>query len=492
LADASRQVELQTLLLLLLLSLSVPASAGHTSSSCVESPERLRELAAVHPGRTGVYLLEDSSEALAARVWMVESARHSIDLQAFLWKPDESGLLFADLFSRAAKRGVRVRILLDGFGPKPPPELLKALSGDPNLEVRIYNPIGTGKFKVLDIGLELLFRFRKLNHRMHNKKLLMDRFAAITGGRNLADEYFGRSPEYDFTDRDAFLAGAVVRKMQESFEAFWASPRSVPAEDLWRTRRERPLRESRAQGLAGEIGGKTRGRSEKLQENFCRRLGKVHWTNARFISDRPENYLTKSGLSDRGATALFLTEILGRARERIVIQSPYFVLAPEELSISEKLSRGVEVKISTSSLASTDNITAFSGYRNQRDRLLRDGIVVREYKPKPADESVPVTRPPPEADPPRRNVHAKTAVVDGRLLFVSAFNFDPRSVYLNTEEGVLIEDRELASAVERRILSDLEPENSWNPQVEDPDRHAGFLRRLKLWFFRLLPLRPLL
>ena len=157
------------------------------------------------------------------------------------------------------------------------------------------------------------------------------------------------------------------------------------------------------------------------------------------------------------------------------------------------VARGVEVRIVTNSLAATDNLQAFSGYYKQRKKILKAGIKVYEFKPQPMvrkklidrlaalEKSIPVFA-----------VHAKTMVVDGETLFVGTFNLDPRSANLNTEVGVLVENRQLASQVEASILTDMEPENSWETILVNPDIHAPFHKRVKIWFWGLFPLEPLL
>ena len=72
------------------------------------------------------------------------------------------------------------------------------------------------------------------------------------------------------------------------------------------------------------------------------------------------------------------------ARTRVVIQSPYLVVSDKAMELFRQITaRGVTVRINTNSLASTDNLPAFSGYRNQRAELLKMGLRIYEYKPAP-------------------------------------------------------------------------------------------------------------
>ena len=151
------------------------------------------------------------------------------------------------------------------------------------------------------------------------------------------------------------------------------------------------------------------------------------------------------------------------------------------------------MRISTNSLASTDNIQAFSGYRNQRSRLLGMGIDVYEYKPDPeVQRELMAPLPGAQRKPPVFSIHAKTMVVDGAILYVGTFNFDPRSENLNTEVGVIIENRALAAAVEGAIENDMRPVNSWNASTDDPDSHVSLIKRSRTRFWQLVPIKPLL
>ncbi|MBA3252730.1 MAG: phospholipase D family protein, partial [Burkholderiaceae bacterium] len=193
-------------------------------------------------------------------------------------------------------------------------------------------------------------------------------------------------------------------------------------------------------------------------------------------------------------TAAALAQLVQSARERIVIQSPYLVLSDKAMDLFRQITaRGVTVRINTNSLASTDNLAAFSGYRNQRARLLRMGLQIYEYKPAPdvqlklMQRSATAT-----GKTPIFSLHAKTLVVDSKIVYIGTFNFDPRSENLNTEVGAIIHDPALARAVEASIETDMAPANSWDAGRDDPDQYVSLAKRSKARLFQLMPLKPLL
>ncbi len=155
--------------------------------------------------------------------------------------------------------------------------------------------------------------------------------------------------------------------------------------------------------------------------------------------------------------------------------------------------RGVKVQISTNSLASTDNTQAFSGYRNQRDSLIKMGVEIFEFKPDAQIRRQMLTHVSLEhAKPPSFAIHAKTMVVDSKTVFIGTFNFDPRSQNLNTEVGVIVEDAGLASQVQSTIINDMLPENSWNAATDKPDQYVPLAKRNKVLLYQLTPIKPLL
>ena len=182
--------------------------------------------------KTGAYILEKGEEALMARAWLAQHAQHSIDVQYFIWSTDNIGILAAEMLLAAADRGVKVRVLVDDFLIDAEDKSLALLAAHPNVLIRIYNPkhkVGTSTFGRI---INAIMDFRGINQRMHDKTAIFDSVAGITGGRNMADEYFDFDHEYNFRDRDILLLGAAVKDMRINFDEFWVSSLSVPVEDL--------------------------------------------------------------------------------------------------------------------------------------------------------------------------------------------------------------------------------------------------------------------
>ncbi|MBW8328345.1 MAG: phospholipase D family protein, partial [Thiobacillus sp.] len=188
---------------------------------------------AAHPDATGAYVLDTGAEALLARAWLADHAERSIEVQYFIWSSDNIGILATEALLRAAERGVKVRVIVDDLLIDAPDKSLLALAKHPNVDIRIYNPkhqVGTPFYKR---ALNVVTDFRGVNQRMHDKTFIVDGKVAITGGRNMADEYFDYDREYTFRDRDALLVGEAAQAMRANFDAFWASKLAGPVESLY-------------------------------------------------------------------------------------------------------------------------------------------------------------------------------------------------------------------------------------------------------------------
>lgn len=454
--------------------------------------------------KTGVYILEKGEEALIGRAWLTQHASETIDIQYFIWSTDNIGTLAAEQLLLAAERGVRVRVLVDDLLVDAEDQTLLLLSGHPNVQIRIYNPNLSVGVSLWDRLFNTASDFRAVNQRMHDKTAIFDGVAGITGGRNMADEYFDFDHEYNFRDRDALLLGRAVSDMQENFDEFWVSPLAVPVEDILADVSLAPSEaevSKRAKELHAYAADPTNFEPEIRQaitdvsRHFPGLLKAMSWEDVNFISDVPGKNSGDQGLGGGGESTRALIGAIENARHSILIQSPYLIMPEGGIELFEVLvRRGVRIRISTNSLASTDNIPAFSGYHKQRDRLLDAGVELFEFKPDPGIQTELLERYPRLAkEKPIFALHAKSMVIDGKVIYIGTFNLDPRSANLNTEVGVLVESEELGRQLQRSIERDLLPENSWQTTRDyNPDSEVDFGKRFHLFIDNLLPMEPIL
>jgi hypothetical protein len=423
-------------------------------------------------------------DALLLRVHLIRHAQTSIAIQTFIWTNDECGRLLIYELIEAAKRGVKVRILADHLVSEQDPATVAFLAtAHPNLEVKHYRPaLSRMKPSLWRKLLAGALSFRGINQRMHNKVMLVDGAALVTGGRNIENTYYDHSTAMNFRDRDVLLIGPAVRAAVESFEQFWVYKHAVPSRALidveavivaGKFRRY----ETRADYDFGPHFTELEREADDavvVVKRLSSRLRPVR--RATFVSDEPGKTDGWNGETPRITQAL--RTVLEKAKSSIVMQTPYLVLSKPARELVRDLRRKnpeLRVRISTNSFASTDNLFAYSAnYRLRNDYIEDLGLEVYEFKPQPgsllflfpeharlarlAAERTPTGKP---VKPPFLCVHAKSLVVDGRVAFVGSYNLDPRSERLNTEVGLLIEDEAFARDLQAEIEQDMRPENSW-------------------------------
>lgn len=478
-----------------------PASAQSLQQWVDES---CPECASLMESHTGVYILEKGEEALIGRAWLTQHATSSINIQYFIWSTDNIGTLAAEQLLLAAERGVKVRVLVDDLLVDAEDQTLLLLSAHPNVQIRIYNPNLSVGVSFWDRLFNTASDFRGINQRMHDKTAIFDGIAGITGGRNMADEYFDFDHEYNFRDRDALLLGPAVGQMEENFEEFWASSLAVPVEDILGSSVRAPSDEEvvqRARELHAYAADPTNFEPEIRQaiadipRYFPRLLKAMSWEDVTFISDVPGKNSGEAGLQGGGESTRALIDAIKSAEKSILIQSPYLILPEGGIDLFRQLvEQGIRIRISTNSLASTDNIPAFSGYYKQRDELLEAGVELFEFKPEPGIQTELLERYPRLAEEkPIFALHAKSMVIDERIIYIGTFNLDPRSANLNTEVGILVESEELGRQLAQSIERDILPENSWQSTLDfNPDSEVGMGKRFHLFIDNLLPMEPIL
>lgn len=470
-------------------------------------------------------LLDSGQDALVARLDLIRSATTSIDLQTYIFDEDDAGQLFIEELLAAARRGVRVRVLVDQLSALKRVDTLAALAGaHQNFSIRIYNPVlGRARLSYPMYVLAAACCWQRLNQRMHTKLLLVDGALGISGGRNYQDDYYDWDQEYNFRDRDVLVAGPVAREMASNFEAFWQDPRSVrPSQlvDVGNALLEggvpappvpdyaMPQRVAQVDAEAADPA-----RIEALAAAALPVAG------VGYIADLPQkHYEERTG---HGKATAELRGLIESADDVVLLQTPYLVLSGAAQDMFRAMHDRPDpprVIVSTNSLAATDSFITYALSYKYKRRYLRDfGFEIHEFKPFPASAPIDLSatgatlppvpsaeeveqvrqelvearhlrgaqaeryrrplqaeyaalryarrsaneRVPLERAGVRIGLHAKSLVVDGRVGVVGTHNFDPRGDHYNTESAVVIDDPAFARALAASIRRDIAPENSW-------------------------------
>lgn len=428
---------------------------------------RVEALGDPKDGRSGVHLIPDGPEALALRLVLTETAERSIDAQYYILHNDTAGHLFAGQLLMAADRGVRVRLLLDDMYTAEYDAMSRALTGHPNVEIRLFNPFRRNVGRAIGGLLE----FGRINRRMHNKSMTFDNQVTIVGGRNIGDEYFAAREDSNYDDLDLLAAGPVAREVSEVFDEYWNSPYAIPAEALiGGGSDDLSLDEARARLITAYESGKETEYGAALSHGIRQAVRSggfnLDWVPAEVFSDPPE----KAAGESVKVLAQDTAPILMSARSEVIVASAYFVPGPGGVALLSALAkRGVRVLVLTNSLDSNDVEPVHGHYARYRKALLEAGVELWELRP---DKNRP-DRSLLDLGQSRSALHSKAFVVDRHEFFIGSFNWDPRSVNINTEMGILIEAPGLAHDVALRLEAGL-PDAAYRLVLDD----AGNIRWL--------------
>lgn len=402
-------------------------------------------------------LIETGAEALKDRLDIIAKAEKSVEVEYFIYGTDASSKLLTLELIKAAERGVRVRVLVDAS--------IAVLALDKyyveqmvkkGIEVKHYNTAS-------------LLRVSSIQFRNHRKLIVVDDKYAITGGRNIGDDYYDISPEYNFIDRDILVEGPIVKTMRESFDEFFNHKISTTPKTPKKpraTRRKKDMRTGRwievpntkrikkynarvqqAMNFVTEFQEDTLLR-EKIME-IGRKVQATRKTHVcpetTFTSDLPGgNFFSrlKENYSDnyRGVRkALF--DKLSVVNKEVIIDSPYMINNKHSRKMmNHLLDNDVKLTLYTNSLASTDAVYVAANLYDRVFNWINSGIDVYVHAGNYYELSDVINE---DVTKAKWGTHSKSQLyvseIDGELvqeIMVSTYNIDNRSNYYNNEMAI--------------------------------------------------------
>ena len=445
-------------------------------------------------------LLNDGLTALDWRLRAIDSASDSIDFQTFLWHFDTTGAIVLDHVIRAADRGVTVRILVDDTFLVHEDKMLLALASHPNIEYRVFNPFKRRSGGAVTRQLLNLGEFRRLDHRMHNKAMVVDNQIAIVGGRNIADEYFGLNSEYNFRDLEIMLNGNIVQAVSTNFDDYWNDRWSVPVENLSHKKAsDEQLAEAR-RVTDESLNVHSEESTLELLQRWLDIFENADPGEAILYSDDPPDGNPKNREEAPVQVAEELIRLFDEATSEIIIISAYLIPTPSlEGAVKRALDRGVRVRMLTNSIGSNNHLTAHSAYRNHIDTLLEHGAEMHEVRTDADSRNAYMLKP---VSQKQLALHAKALIIDADKVFVGSANLDPRSLRINTEMGFLIISESFNQEARLALEGDFLSDNAWRLELQDDGQvfwvsndktlesqpAVSTMQRIEDWFFSHLPI----
>ncbi|HEY0887850.1 MAG TPA: phospholipase D family protein, partial [Ramlibacter sp.] len=472
---------------------SLPSNTGRTASTAFAAPQQtalgrlVQERRAREGARhqSGFHLLDSVDAAFTSRLALIAAAQRSLDLQYYAIHADASTETLLQALRDAARRGVRIRILLDDFNTVGDDAQVLRLAFEPNVEIRLFNPLTGSRSSLVGRLFTSLHDFGRIQKRMHNKLFIADNAMGITGGRNLGDAYFGSGDKSNFVDLDVLAAGAIVRDMSASFDRYWNDELAYPVQSLLSVQDLERLRKPNPDGAAPGGGAPPAGvvpvaaaPAPSLTASILPGLTatqvvtaapqpidlarvRLVWAPAVLLVDEPGKIGPDDDEVDAGETVIDgLLQLMQQARQDILIVSPYFVPGAAMMEvIGQVRAKGIRIRVLTNSLASNDAPAAHAGYARYRERLLQQGVELYEMRATQEGNvsGLGSTRGlgsgggGSKSGVSRASLHSKAVILDQRLAVIGSMNLDLRSQRKNSEVALLIRSRTLSREAARQV-----------------------------------------
>lgn len=363
-------------------------------------------------------LLQGSRELFPALVEAIDNARAEVRLESYIFDFTATGADVASALERAARRGVAVMVVVDGFGTGSIPSIWEGRFAQAGVQWRIYAP--AGRFGLLWPGNW---------SRMHRKLCLVDGQIAFCGGVNILDDFhdptYGRleHPRFDFAMR---ITGPLVAPVRATMAALW-----------WRLQAVCQLKQARLAGALGSL------RARRQAPHAAPDPAPDERSQARAALVLRDNFRS------RGRIERAYRSAISRARSEVIIANAYFVPGRRLRSaLVAAARRGVTVQLLLQ--GRYEYFMQYYAARPIYGALLAAGVQIYEYAPS--------------------FLHAKVAVVDGEWSTVGSSNLDPLSLLLAREANVLVQDETFSRVLRDRLVAAMAHEGS----RMDP---AAFARR---------------
>ncbi len=376
------------------------------------------------PGAERIRHITDNKEALIMRLRLINSAKSEIILTTFEFFDDESGRDILSALSDAAKRGVKVRLLIDAYKGS---ELknsgwAKYLASLDNTEIRLYNPVNA-------------LKPWKAQSRMHEKYIIADRQTYLLGGRNTNDRFLGNyGDKYESTDRDVLVYteqpddGSSVTELYKYFEDYFNHPDCVNLD-------------SDDDGYTDKV----KARCERLRELYPEAYTDAAISEMTYPVNKISLLTGQTSTGNKAPNVWYQLIELMKTGNDVIIQTPYIMCGEEMYADLASLSEGRSVSLIINSPFTGSNNFGNADYKNEYEKVHSLGMRVCEHTGEVSH-------------------HTKTIVIDDRLSIIGSFNFDMRSTYIDSELMLVIDSPTLNA--ELRAELDMYMESS---RITDPD-----------------------
>jgi len=402
-----------------------------------------------------VYLIASAPEALARRIQAIRQAQHYIQLEYFSWNNDLSGATVYKELLDAANRGVKVQLILDDLLEFENHWLLELAEHD-NIRIRIFNPFEARKMGWFTRAFNFQANKQRLNHRLHEKYFNVDGKLMIIGGRNIGDNYFGYDEAANFFDLDIMLMGPSIAEFEANFRTLWLSEH---VKAVWRVIKVKS--QPQQAGFLANYAELVEQRPDMAKhiEQQVADLTAPNYVAA--IVTPVFDSLNKLQDSQPYFTSRLEMQLEQRLKKgtKVLFSSPYLVPSEKQFAGFKAMSdKGVQLSFITNSSASNDSPFVSAYYSEHRAELLRLSEQLLEYTHDAHHQDYYTQV--------ATHYHNKAFIVDQTLSYIGSSNFDPRSLFLNMELGLLVESQDFAQQLEHYLLAEKQ-QRYWRVKLDE-------------------------
>lgn len=383
---------------------------------------------AKHGFKNELHLLNNGMASLQKRVELIENAQKYIDVEYYIFKTDKSGMFLLRELAKAARRGVKVRILVDHFAVLEITRPLADVLMRNNIEVRYYNN-------------SIIAKFSSVNFRNHKKMLVADGKEAIIGGRNIGDDYFNLSSKYNFLDRDVHVKGPMARVIHSNFEDFWNDSKSkTPKLMVHKSKETENYKKAKDfYDLLQETSETRQFKKEvaRIGKQMLAKEARGICPDLTFASDKPgANFRERIKFDSFKREFRILKDVIAHrilnVKDHLFVSSTYMIhnAVRSRAVLKHLLKKDVKIQFFTNSLNSTDALHVASAFYSRVFQWTKKGIeaFVHAGYYYPEEELINS-----EAAKATWGTHAKTMVFDKKSFMIGSYNIDNRSAFYNTE-----------------------------------------------------------
>lgn len=379
-------------------------------------------------------ILNSGIASFEKRIQLIQGAKDTLILEYFIFDKDTAGKIILQELVSAAKRGVKVRVLVDKSMPIVTLDEYDAqILSENKIELRFYNAAP-------------LIKLTTIQFRNHRKIIIADNSIGIVGGRNIADDYFDLSERYNFVDRDVLVEGPIIKTIAASFDEYFEHEISERPEhpiNAEKTPKDYDLKLAEAKSTF------ERSSQDKNSLDKMRSLGQKILTTTKsqicpevtWSTDRPGGTFWRRLVDKYSDDYRYLRKTIYdkmiATDKKVTISSPYIMNNKYSRRLMyEMLDKGVAIEMYTNSLSSTDAAYVAANLYKDVFRWTKKGIKTNLHQGDYIPETEVLS---PEIAKARWGTHSKTYLFESenqKEFMISTYNVDNRSNHYNSELGL--------------------------------------------------------